>query len=311
MTTSTSGPYLISAIAALAILGACRTAAPPIRFAPVGTDLTTLRTKYALTDFERRMLNQEAFRKFSQEQVDQIYLRLASGRIPDGPFRGDLFFPRDRDGHARIRDLADPALPVTTSIAAMRAEDLGRVFWRGKVFFRAQGILRNRIEDLLILRPIIKDSDKIPRLTFDGETTWLLFPAELSCGTSRLDPTRRSTVIDYAKGPKIEGYREIPDRLAGPEGLNIFDEVRIVRPGLYLGRAYFGQRFALNFTLLDPGIAPDAPLTPEIQEDCHVAATGLEVPSARIDRTPRSRGDSRDRHRRVRTTGTTARDRSG
>ena len=72
----------------------------------------------------------------------------------------------------------------------MRAEDLGRAFWRGKVFFRSQGILRNRIEDLLLLRPIIKDSDNIPKLTFDGETTWLLFPAQLSCGTSRFDPTR-------------------------------------------------------------------------------------------------------------------------
>lgn len=304
MTTSTLRLHLIGTIATLSILGACRTAAPPIRFAPPGVDLATLRSKYALTDFERRMLSQESFRKFSQDQVDQIYLRLSSGPIPDGPFRGDLFFPRDRDGHARIRELADPALPLTASVATMRAEDLGRVFWKGKAFFRSQGILRNRIEDLLILRTIIKDSDKIPKLTFDGETTWLLFPAELSCGTSRLDPTRRSTVIDYAKGPKIEGYREIPDKLAGPEGLNIFDEVRVVRPGLYLGRAYFGQRFALNFTLLDPTIAPDAPLTPEIQEDCNAApVTGREVSSAGVDRRHGSRGDSRDRHRLLRTPG--------
>ena len=300
-------PHLISLVAALSILGACRTAGPPIRFAPPGTDLGTLRSKYALTDFERRMLTQESFRKFSQEQVDQIYLRLASGPVPDGPFRGDLFFPRDRDGRARIRELADPALPLTTSIATMRAEDLGRVFWKGKAFFRSQGILRNRIDDLLILRPIIKDADKIPKMTFDGETTWLLFPAELSCGTSRLDSTRRSTVIDYAKGSKIEGYREIPDKLAGPEGLNIFDEVRVVRPGLYLGRAYFGQRFALNFTLLDPGIPADAPLTPEIQEDCNVGPTGNKVPSARVNRLSGSHSDSRDRHHRVRTAGAAAR----
>lgn len=302
-------PHLISVAWALAILSACRTGAPPIRFAPSGTDLATLRSKYALTDFERRMLSQDAFRRFSQEQVDQIYLRLASGPIPDGPFRGDLFFPRDRDGRARIRELADPALPLTASIATMRAEDLGRVFWKGKAFFRAQGILRNRIDDLLILRPIIKDSDKIPKMTFDDETTWLLFPAELSCGASRLDPTRRSTVIDYAKGPAIEGYREIPDRLAGPQGLNIFDEVRIVRPGLYLGRAYFGQRFALNFTLLDPGIPADAPLTPAIQEDCNVAAAGNT--SAHVDRLPGSHSDARDRHRRVRTAGAAARHGSG
>ena len=63
----------------------------------------------------------------------------------------------------------------------------------------------------------------------------------------------------------------MPDKLGGPEGLNIFDEVRVVRRGLYLGRAYFGQRFALNFTLLDPAVAADALPTAEIQEDCNAA----------------------------------------
>lgn len=304
MTPLKLGPYLISAIAALSVLGACRSAAPPIRFGPTGTDVTVLRSEYALTDAERRALTPQAFRSLTQEQVDQVYKRLASGPIPDGPFRGDLFFPRDRNGRARIRDLADPALPLAAHIAAMRAEHLGRALWKGKVFFRSQGILRNRIEDLLLLRPIIKDSDTIPKLTFDGETTWLLFPAQLSCGTSRFDPTRPSITIDYARGPKIEGYREIPDRLAGPEGLNIFDEVRIVRPGLYLGRAYFGQRFALNFTLLDPAVAVDAPLSAEIQEDCNAAPSGREG----LIRGYTS--DSRDRHRRLRTAGAAARHRS-
>jgi hypothetical protein len=297
----------LGAIAALSILGACRSAAPPpIRFAPAGTDVARLRSEYALTEAERRVLTPESFRRLTQEQVDQIYKRLASGPIPDGPFRGDLFFPRDRDGRARIRDLADPALPLAAHIAAMRAEHLGRALWKGKVFFRSHGVLRNRIEDLLLLRPIIKDSDTIPKLTFDGETTWLLFPAQLTCGTSRFDPTRPSTTIDYARGPKIEGYREIPDRLAGPEGLNIFDEVRIVRRGLFLGRAYFGQRFALNFTLLDPAVAADAPLSSEIQEDCHAApASGREGLGPGLTR------DSRDRHRRLQTPGAATRHRSG
>ena len=271
MTTSKLGPHLISAIAALSICGACRSVAPPIRFAPVGTDVARLRSEYALTDAERRALTPQAFRTLTQEQVDQIYKRLASGPVPDGPFRGDLFFPRDRDGRARIRDLTDSAQPLAAHIAVLRAEHLGRIFWKGKAFFRSQGILRNRIDNLAILKPIIRDSDTIPKLTFDGETTWLLFPAALSCGPSRFDPARRSIVIDYSRGPTIEGYRPVPDKLGGPEGLNIFDEVRVVRRGLYLGRAYFGQRFALNFTLLDPAVAADAPPSAEMQEDCNAA----------------------------------------
>jgi hypothetical protein len=258
--------------AILMFAGACRTASPPIRFAPPGTDVTRLRNDFALTDFERRALTPDNMRELTQEQVDQIYTRLNAGPIPDGPFRGDLFFPRDRDGRARIRDLADPGPNLVGPVAAMQAEDLGRMFWRGKVFFRSQSIVRNRIEDLVILKPIFTDAETIPKLTFDGQTTWLLFPARLSCGDSRFDPTRRSIVIDYSQTEQIEGYREIPDRLGGKQALNIRDEVRVVRPGFYLGRAYFGPRFGLNFTLLDPAAvtasgAVAGPM-PNVQDDC-------------------------------------------
>jgi hypothetical protein len=261
---------VVSLILALAIVSACRATVPSVlRFAPPGTDVARLRSEYPLSAAERLALTPENFRSLTQEQVDQIYLRLKSGPIPDGPFRGDLFFPRDREGHASIRDLPDPAPRLLAHVATLRAERLGRALWKGKTFFRSQGILRNRIEDLALLRPIIKDASTIPKLTFDGKTTWLLFPAKLLCADSRFDKTRPSVVVDYARGAEIEGYREVPDKLAGPEGLNIRDEIRIVRPGFYLGRAYFGDRFALNFTLLDPASTAAAPST-NVDEDCEV-----------------------------------------
>lgn len=263
---------IVTCSAALAFFAACRTVAPPtLRFAPPGTDVARLRTEYALTADERQALTPENMRALTQEQVDQVYVRLTSGPIPDGPFRGDLFFPRGTDGRARIRDLPDPAPTLLAHVAALRVERLGRALWRGKVFFRSQGILRNRIEDLAVLRPIIKDADTIPKLTFDGQTTWLLFPARVSCGESRLDSTRRSIVIDYSEGPNIEGYRRVPDTLAGAEGLRIRDEVRRVRPGFYLGRAYFGDHFGLNFTLVDPALAGGAGAAPDAAEDCGAA----------------------------------------
>lgn len=260
---------LLSLLAMFAALSGCRSAAPPVlRFAPAGTDVASLRNMYPLTDVERRALTPDNVRALTQEQVDQIYARLSSGPMPDGAFRGDLFFPRDRDGHARIRDLAEPAPGLLAHVAALRAEELGRVLWKGKVFFRAQRLVRNRIDDRLLLRPIIRDSETIPKLTFDGETTWLLFPARLSCGESRFDVTRPSIVVDYSEAPTLEGYRPVPDRLAGPDALNIRDEVRIIRPGFYLGRAYFGKRFALNFTLVDPAAAPDATDAKLVETSC-------------------------------------------
>ena len=264
----TDAARIASLFAALAFVSACRASVPAVlRFAPPGTEITRLRTEYPLSPAERQALTPENVRTLTQDQVDQIYLRLTSGPIPDGPFRGDLFFPRDREGRASIRDLPDPAPRLLAHVATLRVERLGRALWRGKTFFRSQGILRNRIEDLALLRPIITDASTIPKLTFDGQTTWLLFPAKLSCGDSRFDKTRPSVVVDYARGPEIDGYREVPDKLAGPEGLNIRDEIRIVRPGFYLGRAYFGDRFALNFTLLDPASTAAAAST-NVDEDC-------------------------------------------
>ena len=54
---------------------------------------------------------------------------------------------------------------------------------------------------------------------------------------------------------EIAGYHEIPDKLAGREGLLIRDEIRMVRPGFYLGRAYMGESFLLNFTVYNDAAA--------------------------------------------------------
>jgi hypothetical protein len=245
---------------------ACHRSPPSIRFAPEGTGGDQLRSALALSDAERSSLTPDSLRRLSQTQIDQIYARLSTGPMPDGPFRGDLFFPRGAARHTRVSDLS-PSLPAQfAALAAMPVEKLGRAFWRGKVFFKAEGILRNRIEDLAILKPLIKDSASIPRLTFDGQTTWLLFPAQVSCGASLLEPARRAIVIDYSKGPQIAGYRDIPDRLGGSEGLDIRDEVRVVKPGLYLGRAYFQNQFRLNFTLVKPDASGAAPV--DVHADC-------------------------------------------
>ena len=265
---------LTFAIVLLAGVAGCHHAPPNVRFAPPGTDTARLRSEFALTDAERLALTPDSIRRLTQEQIDQLYKRLSSGPVPDGPFRGDLFFPKDANGDATIGDVAAPVPPLLRDVSAMKLRHIGRAFWKGKVFFRPQMILRNRIEDLAILKPIIGNTDGIQKLTFDGRTTWLLFPAKVSCGESRLDTSQRSVVIDYAKGNEVEGYREVPDKLAGPEGLNIRDEIRAIRRGLYLGRAYFGERFALNFTLVDPTVPAAGSISPELKQDCAAFAGG-------------------------------------
>jgi hypothetical protein len=127
-------------------------------------------------------------------------------------------------------------------------ETAGETLWKGKVFYRDQKVLRNRIQDLAALRPVIGPGD-IPKTDVDGRDAWLLFPAKLYCGQSLIDSRRESIIIDYAFTDEIRGYRETPDFLAGRRGLKVRDEIRMVRPGLYLGRAYMDHAFILNFVL--------------------------------------------------------------
>jgi hypothetical protein len=256
-----------AAAAAAFVLAGCASTPPPrIQFAPPGTDVARLRSDFPLTDAERLALTPESIRRLDQAQVDQIYQRLDSGAIPDGPFRGDLFFPRGAKSDIRLGELNGVPRDTLAELAVVRVEALGKALWRGKVFFRSEGVLRNRVEELSILKAFVRDWESIPKLTFDGATTWLLFPAKLSCGDSRFDATRKSITIDYSKGSTVQGYREVPDALAGPERLDIFDEVRMIRPGFYLGRAYFRGAFGLNFTLIDPAVAGSS--TPRPTGDC-------------------------------------------
>jgi hypothetical protein len=147
-----------------------------------------------------------------------------------------------------------PGLAV--ELKAQKLEVIGATLWRGKVFYREERLLRNRIEDLAALKPIIGgDLSDLPKSDIGGHDQWLLFPARLYCGQSLLDSRRESIIIDYAFTDELPGYHERPDYLAGRNGFQIRDEIRMVRPGFYLGRAYAGRAFLLNFVLYNEAIA--------------------------------------------------------
>lgn len=234
----------------------------PVRFAEATDppiDFARLEQELPLTIEEREALMPEVFEKLSQEQVDQIYGRLTAGVIPDGAFDGDLLFPRGSDGETRLAEILGGRLKSRLGdISVRKTEFLGRTLWKGKVFYRQQGLLRNRIEDLTILAPVISGSIRdIEKLDVDGRDAYLLFPARVHCGQSLLDGRRESIVIDYAFTDELPGYREAPDALAGRNGLRIRDEIRMIRPGFYLGRAYMNRVFALNFTIYNDDLASE------------------------------------------------------
>ncbi len=271
--------------------------APDVSFGVDGIDLARLEHEQPLTDAELSRITPENLTALSQEQVDQIYGRLAAGTIPDGAFDGALFFPQGVDGQSRVAEIISGRLRTYEFAAEddslrmrirqrlgakiadfklARIENMGAALWKGKVFFRdpttaqPSAVLRNRIEDKALIRLILRNENAEIMARPDVEDENLFFPAKVYCGQSLLDGRRESIIIDYAFSDELPGYVHKLDRLAGRAGLQIRDEIRMVRPGLYLGRAYIARAFALNFTLYNKELDMAGQDSSSPVEDCYI-----------------------------------------
>src|SRR5262245_38784231 len=299
------------ALAMLLITAVCgaaaQTAPPAIRFAPpedttlkdpdnpirrFRVDMARVEHEFPLSREDRMKITPENLLALSQDQVDQIYGRLTAGPIPDGKYFGDLFFARGDsitpEGNlpTRLGEILGGVAGRAADINVSLVENFGRHLWKGKEFFRQERVLRNMIQDDVALLPLVGNPTTIRKTTirregligrlFQKDEVWLLFPAKLYCGQSLLDTRRESVIVDYHFSPEIDGYRDMPDSLAGRGGLRIRDEIRMVRPGFYLGRAYANRMFLLNFSLFNPQVADsgaaDFVANRPIAEDCWPAS---------------------------------------
>jgi hypothetical protein len=266
----------------LGVMCGCEPEIPSVPFDPSGksyaakVDFAKLEHDLPLSLADLMKITPKNLEGATQDQIDQIYARLTAGPIPDGPYQGQAFFPKGTSGRARPAEIIGGGLKgFVVNLKTAKLEHLAEALWKGKVFYRTQRVLRNRINDLAILKPLIgPDTKSIQKLEVDREGTWLLFPAKLYCGQSLLDGRRESIIIDYAFTDDLPGYREKPDALAGREGLSIRDEIRMIRPGFYLGRAYMKKVFILNFTLYNKEVAEkdsaDFQASGRVMEDCRV-----------------------------------------
>lgn len=259
-------------------------APPDITFAPDSADyrkkmdFAEVEYKFPLSPADLQKITPENLAALSQEQIDQIYARLSAGPIPDGPFDGGILFPRGSSGKLRLAEIAGGLSGAVLELKGVALDSVGEHLWHGKVFFRDDHILRNRIDKLDALKKAGLIEGEPKPTSINGKTAWLLFPAKVFCGQSLLDVRRESIVIDYFFTDEIPGYQEKPDFLAGRRGVRVRDEIRMVRPGFYLGRAYLDRVFALNFTLYDKALAEregdNFLKTGEVKEDCF---TGTQV----------------------------------
>jgi hypothetical protein len=229
-------------------------------------DFAELEHRFPLTPEDRMKITPDNLKELTQEQIDQIYARLPAGPIPDGVYLGGVFFPQGEDEYSRIGEVVGGIMGRGVTAISDRIERIATYVWKGKAFDRENMVLRNLIEDRATLEAVIDDDEDIETIEIERKgflsifaptrTVWLLFPAKLHCGQSLLDSRRESIIIDYAYNDDLEEiFREEPDHWVNRKGLRIRDEIRMVRPGFYLGRAYINRAFILNFTLLNEDVA--------------------------------------------------------
>jgi hypothetical protein len=261
---------------------------PQVPFAPAGAEYKTkmdfarLERRFPLTRRDLERLNPKNLQTLSQEEIDQIYARLTAGPIPDGPYEGTFFFSSG-GGLDRLGEVLGGLKGKLVDVKLGLLERVGVLMWEGKVFYRDERLLRNMIQNRpsvrLMLQKLDVDPAKLGTIEVGSDKRWLLFPARLYCGQSLLDGRRESIIIDYMFSDELPGYQAGIDRLGGRDGLQIRDEIRMVRPGFYLGRAYMNKVFALNFTLLNRDVEAKGreafQKAGRIEEDCYVGTQRL------------------------------------
>jgi hypothetical protein len=281
---------LMALMALISLAGCGPHAARPklVKFLPYGDDyakkpdLAQVELRLPLDAAQRLELTPQNLATLTQEEVDQIYARLTAGPVPDGPYNGTFFFAKG-GGPERLSEILGGVRGLAVHIQLDQITWLGETLWKGKVFYRDKMELRNMIEHRGEVAALfgVKEAD-MRTTVHDGKTVGLLFPAKLYCGQSLIDSRRESVIIDYAFGDEIDGYLAGVDQIAGRNGLQVRDEIRRIRPGFYLGRAYMGRVFLLNFTLFNPDVAArglGAAKAGASEEDCWPGNQG--APAAR------------------------------
>jgi len=271
-------------LAAVSVLASCTgfcSRKPDIPFAPSGQDyrakmdFARLERLFPLTRADLMKLTPQNVARLSQEELDQVYARLTAGPIPEGVYDG-TFFLAEGGGLRRIPAILGGLKGEAMGIKLDLLEHLGGRLWQGKVFDRgrreARDLVRDRASADWLAKTLGMDQNSLLGMKTPDGSAWLIFPAKLYCGQSLLDGRRESIILDHAFGDEIPGYRATIDRLAGRNGARMREEVRLVRPGFYLGRTYLDRVFVLNFTLLSHVVEREGSdafrVSGRIEEDC-------------------------------------------
>lgn len=222
-----------------------------------------------LTPAQLANVTAEDVRGLTMEQFNQLYARLSAGPMPVGDYSGYVLQKPPVFNAVKKRILKQAKLftgfnSTVAKVCGRQAEDcLFEFIWKGKRF-----LPKNKITDQIETRTtvnvgsaalskftpdIIKRNtpDIIGNLIVDAADKFSFegLPMEVYCGISQVDTRRESIVTDGGFGDDFPSYVNLRDQIVTRKGLNITEEYRMVRPGLYIGKAYSNKLFLFNVAL--------------------------------------------------------------
>jgi hypothetical protein len=246
MRRTLAGLVLLGSLAAWASMTLSRDGVPIVM--PDGPewhhkiDFAELEHRYPISRDALMKLTPEILATWDQEAIDQFYARLGSGPIPRGFYQGSVLLPPD----AGIGKTLASSKLVRAVASREKVEAFMELIWRGTNFYPEQELARNRLDRAQLKRVkfLIRGKLKIPENKAEIE----VLPGRLYCGQSLLDSRRESIIIDYRWNSRLPGYREQIDYVVGREAFDARTELRMIRPGFYLGRVALDH--TLEFTLI-------------------------------------------------------------
>lgn len=219
-------------------------------------------------------LNANDFRNLTMEEFNQIYARLGSGPMPYGDYSGFIMQKPHAYEALKKRILrqvkaVSKVADIAKTVCQRDAEDcIFEFIWKGKRFYKKNDM--DQVEARTTVNVVsagFKFSDLIPgflksssvdrALDFaEGlvdKASVTMFPMNTYCGISQVDVRRESIITDGTYGDDFSGFIGARDDIITRKNLNITEEYRMVRPGLYIGKAYTNKIFLFNLVLQKTG----------------------------------------------------------
>lgn len=239
-------------------------------------DFAQLEKEAPLSQANLAGIKADDLRSLDMEHFNQIYARLNAGPMPLGDYSGYILQKSPIFNEIKKRILKQAKyfsefLTLVSKGCGRESEDcLFEFIWKGKRFLPKNEMDQIQARTTVnvvssafskftpsIIKNLVPNSIGKAAVGLADDFSFTGLPMNVYCGISQVDTRKESIIADGSFGDDFTAdYSEIRDQIVTRKGLNISEEYRLVRPGLYIGKAYSNKLFLFNIALEISGATP-------------------------------------------------------